>query len=416
MNRRFLTVAALCGLLVAPGCTESSSPGDTTTASTTASTPAASVVEQHVFEVEHFASGAIIGDVTTEDCTLSGGTTTTCARVTVAGYPASYSVGPFCPETITTPAADAGIWFDGTDVYDLDGAFVKDLAALYGDSEWKLYDDAGNVNVTDTKEAFEGAARPDVDPEYQNHCVEGQLAWLPDGEPIQTTMLIPLQPVKASQPSSAHPGNLGITFDGVVLAESAPVDAILGAHTIAAFDDCGGHYNPAAGYHVHGVTGCGHLEGVTSTGETEMFGYAADGYPIHLPLESAALAGAGLDACNGHSTVDEGYHYHAQSASKNAILPCLMGEYVMDSRAGGPPPGGPPADGEDATGAPAGGLDLQALAAELGVTRHELEDALATGDLDAAAELLGTTSAAIAQTLGVPVADLQAAFLPRSHG
>ena len=51
----------------------------------------------------------------------------------------------------------------------------------------------------------------------------------------------------------------------------------------------GGHYNPAAGYHLHGVTGCGHLEGDAAAGETQMFGYAIDGYPIHLPLDAEAV-------------------------------------------------------------------------------------------------------------------------------
>ncbi|NDF37675.1 MAG: hypothetical protein EB140_01905, partial [Proteobacteria bacterium] len=72
-----------------------------------------------------------------------------------------------CPTSITTTAADAGIWFDGKGLYDLDGPFVKNLATFYGDSAWKLYGADGKVNITDTKEAFEGAARPDVDAKYR---------------------------------------------------------------------------------------------------------------------------------------------------------------------------------------------------------------------------------------------------------
>ena len=367
-------------------------------------------VSQHVFEADHFAAEAIVGEVVTEDCVLSGGAQATCARVTVTGYPSTYSVGPFCPETITTPAEEAGIWFDGSGVYDLDGPFVENLAEFYDDSEWQMYDSSGKVKVTDTEEAFDGAARPDVDPRYQNHCVEGRLAWLPNGEPIQTTMLIPTQPVMASAPSSAHPGNLGVTLDGIVIAESAPVDAILGAYTIASFDDCGGHFNPVAGYHLHGVTGCGLLEGDDAAGETKMFGYAADGFPIHLPLEGDALTAADLDACNGHSTASEGYHYHANVAAVNAILPCLMGEYVATAGPGGPPPGG----GQG--GQPGAGPDLAAIAATLGVTEHEMQDAMAMADLTAAAEMLGTTPEEMAQKLGISVADLQASWSAQSSG
>jgi hypothetical protein len=408
MNRRLLIAAFATIAIVLASCGTSGSSSDTTTASTATTDQS----NQHVFEEEHFAAGAIVGDVITEDCTLNGGTKTSCARVTIAGYPVSYKVGPFCPDTITTTAKDAGIWFDGSGVYDLDGKFITNLADFYDDTEWKLYDSKGNVNVTDTQEAFEGAARPDVEEQYQNHCVEGQLAWLTDGKPIKTTMQIPISPVKASKASSAHPGNFGITLDGVVIAESAPVDAILGAHTIAAFDDCGGHYNPAAGYHLHGVTGCGQLVSDTEENETAMFGYAADGYPIHLPLTDAALRTVKLDECNGHSTASEGYHYHANNASKNAILPCLMGEYVSSGNAGGAPAGGPPAMGAPAGGPPTrnAGIDVPSIAVKLGVTVHELEDALVTGDIETAAKMLRTTSAVIAKKLGVSVADLQTAF------
>lgn len=402
MKSRPFLITSLCLAIVVMGCSDSQSSSGSTLADDSSN--------QHVFEADHFDSGAIIGDVTTSECTLSGGTTTTCASVTIAGFPASYEVGPFCPDTITTDANDAGIWFDGNGLYDIDGPFIKNLADFYNDNEWKLFDDKGNVNITDTKEAFEGAARPDVATEYQNHCVEGQLAWLPNGKPIQTTIQIPLSPIKASSASSGHPGNFGITFDGVVIAESAPVDAILGAHTIAAFDDCGGHYNPVAGYHLHGVTGCGHLEGDTVDGETQMFGYAADGYPIHLPLTSTASKTIKLDKCNGHSTTSEGYHYHANSAAKNAILPCLMGEYVSNGAEGGRPQGPPPGNAQSSGTQNSSAIDVPAIAAQLGVTTHELEDAMATGNIDSAAKMLGTTSSELAKKLGVTIADLQAAI------
>ena len=73
-------------------------------------------------------------------------------------------MGPFCPPTIESTAEEGGIWFDGNAVYDIDGEFILGLADLYNDDNWKLYDDEGNVNITDTAEEFEAAARPDVDP------------------------------------------------------------------------------------------------------------------------------------------------------------------------------------------------------------------------------------------------------------
>ena len=153
--------------------------------------------------MDSFLDGALAEEVTTEECTLSGGEETTCYRITVAGYPVGHDTGPFCPATITDSADAGGIWFDGNAVYDLDGQFIEDLATIYGDDHWHMYDDEGNVLVTETAAEFEAAARPDVDPALENHCVEGRLAWLENGEPITTTVLIPVTPVLAD--SSAEP-------------------------------------------------------------------------------------------------------------------------------------------------------------------------------------------------------------------
>ncbi|MEZ5373070.1 MAG: hypothetical protein R2704_10075 [Microthrixaceae bacterium] len=114
-----------------------------------------------------FADGALVGDPETVDCTLSGGEESSCYELTIAGYPADYDVGPFCPSTIEDSAEEGGVWFDGEDIYDLDGQFIVDLPELYGDDNWQLYDDEGNVFVTDTEEAFDGAARPDVEEQYR---------------------------------------------------------------------------------------------------------------------------------------------------------------------------------------------------------------------------------------------------------
>ncbi|MBH0083751.1 YHYH protein [Salinibacterium sp. SWN167] len=293
-----------------------------------------------------FADDAIVGDPETVDCTLSGGTETTCYEITISGYPSTYEVGPFCPATTETSADDAGIWFDGDAVYDLDGEFIANLAETYGDDGWKMYDEDGNVYVTDTVEAFEAAARPDVDPEYQNYCIEGSLDFLDGGDPIESTVLIPTTPVVADS-ASATSGNSGITLDGIVIAEPAPVDAILGAYTIASFDDCGGHFNPFEGYHLHGSLGCGE-NGDASDDETAIFGYAMDGFAVHSAYTEEQLANVELDECNGHTTEEDGYHYHANSAEKNQVLECFIGETVAgDEAAGGPPAdapaGGPPA-------------------------------------------------------------------------
>ncbi|MBH0117157.1 YHYH protein [Salinibacterium sp. NG253] len=312
----------------------------TTSTSTDGSTTAVSAG----LDLDLFVDGAIVGDPATVDCTLNGGTETTCYEITISGYPTDHEIGPFCPDTTSTSADDAGIWFDGEEVYDLDGEFIANLAETYGDDGWHMYDEDGNVYVTDTVEAFEAAARPDVDPDYQNYCIEGSYDFLDNGEPIESTVLIPTTPV-AADASAASQGNQGITLDGVVIAESAPVDAILGAYTIASFDDCGAHFNPFEGYHLHGATGCSEV-GDAAEGETPIFGYAMDGFAVHSPYSDEELANVELDECNGHTTDELGYHYHANSAEKNQVIQCLVGETVAsdDEGAGGPPAGGAPAD------------------------------------------------------------------------
>ena len=92
------------------------------TSDTEEATASASAVD-----VGLFFDGALAEDVTTQDCTLSGGAETTCYEITVAGYPASHDVGPFCPDTINDDADAGGIWFDGDGVYDLDGQFFVDV-------------------------------------------------------------------------------------------------------------------------------------------------------------------------------------------------------------------------------------------------------------------------------------------------
>jgi hypothetical protein len=284
-----------------------------------------------------FMNGAAVTTSVVE-CTLSDGTRTTCHAITVAGYPVNHEVGPFCPPTTSAGAEDGGIWFDGNALYDIDGPFILDLAELYDDAHWHLYEEDGTVRITDTPEAFNAAARPDVDPKYQNYCVEGRMEWLENGKPVTSSVLIPTAPVVAERVGRAH-GNLGITLNGVVIAASAPVDAILGAYTIAAFDDCGGHINPFEGYHLHGARGCSEVGGAEQ-GETPIFAYAMDGFAIHSPLEGGSTA-PGLDECQGHTTAMLGYHYHAANPQENAVLSCFTGLTVQAPPGQRPPPGGP---------------------------------------------------------------------------
>ena len=128
-----------------------------------------------------------------------------------------------------------------------------------------------------------------------------------------------------SSPGSIGREGVGITLDGVVLAPPAPVQAILGAYTIAAFDDCGGHVNPVDGYHYHGATGCTEV-GAQDDGYAALMGYALDGYALHGMLNEDGTEPTDLDACRGHTDDVRGYHYHAASAGENMFIGCFNGE------------------------------------------------------------------------------------------
>lgn len=323
-----LAAAAIAALAVASGCNggaaTATTPGSTVTAPNGgAATPNADTRTPGL-NPDLFASGALVSAVGTESCVLSGGTQASCYRLEIAGRPANHRVGPFCPTTIHSTAEEAGIWFDGSGrVYEMDGNFIVNLADLYGDDNWLLYDpESGEVNVTDTRIACEAAARPNVDPQYRNHCVECSIDYYGGG--VSQTLLIPAEPVPLASPAPIR-GDVGVALNGVVLGPPAPVHAILGAYTIAPFDDCGGHVNPVEGYHYHAATGC--AESVPSDdGHAAMIGYAMDGYAIVGRLDADGVEPSDLDGCRGHRDEVRGYHYHAAATGENMFIGCFRGE------------------------------------------------------------------------------------------
>ena len=269
---------------------------------------------------------SIVGEPDIVDCTLSGGTKTKCFRVTMTPTPVRYTPGPWCPRNITDGPDKSGIWLDKGKVYDADGAFVKNLSTFYNDPRWQLYDPAtGKVNVTDTRASCAGAARPDVDPKFRNHCVECLTSYL-NPQPA-LTFVIPAHPVKAAKttPLSQFTG-AGLAFNGVRFDAPAPVKDILDAHTLAPFDDCGGHVNLHVGYHYHAVTGCT-KEVPQPDGHAPLIGIATDGFGIHTRLNADGSEPKGLDACGGHDAPGIGYHYHAAEPGANQIIGCFSGEH-----------------------------------------------------------------------------------------
>jgi len=263
------------------------------------------------------------------DCTLSEGAKTKCFSITVKPDPQTYTPGPWCPGNIADSAEAGGIWLKDGEVHDVDGSFIKNLAELYGDAEWQLFDpDTGDIRFTGTLQACQAAARPDVDPAYNNYCVQ----CLPEYMPEEATMtyVIPMEPQEASQPQPTNFSGSGIAYNGIRLDGPAPLDAITAAHTIAPFDDCGGHVNPHVGYHYHAVTDCLQQSPATPgpvvAEHGAQIGIAMDGFQIFPHLTGSGDDPDDLDSCNGHEAEGLAYHYHAGTAGSNAILGCLTAQ------------------------------------------------------------------------------------------
>ncbi|MEB8386955.1 YHYH protein [Rhodobacteraceae bacterium KMM 6894] len=273
-----------------------------------------------------FASADVVTGPDLVECTLSGGTQAQCFSITVRPKPLDYTPGPWCPTHISEGADKGGIWFKDGKTVDVDGAFIANLAEIYGDTEWQLYDpETGAIRFTGSLEACEAAARPDVDPAYQNYCVQCLPEYMPETATI--TYVIPMEAHPVWRGASSRGGSGG-AFNGVRLDGPAPVDAILGAHTIAPFDDCGGHVNTHVGYHYHAVTDClsKGAEGGEIPAHGAQIGIAMDGYAIFSHLMGDGHAPDGLDRCHGHEVDGLGYHYHAGAPGSNQILGCLSAE------------------------------------------------------------------------------------------
>ena len=293
-----------------------------------------------------FAEGAFTQQPEIVDCVTSEGTQTSCYKFVTSGAPAGRAPGPFCPRTTSDGPEAGGAWFSkqgSGDLVDISGQFILKLSEYYGDQKWVVYDAKTNkVRYTATKAACLGAARPDVEEQYKQHCIECELSYLDDD--FSLTYLIPVTPIPGTQ--SGRLRTVGIALDGSELSGPAPVDAILGSYTIAAFDDCGGHINVHQGYPYHSTTGCTDVVQETDDKHAPLIGYASDGYGIYA-MKDAEGNEESLDQCRGTSDTIRGYHYHVASPSENMFIGCMHGETVRPegAPAGGPPEGAhPPAN------------------------------------------------------------------------
>lgn len=313
-----------------------------------------------------FLTNGVNFTIDTVDATLSNGVRSSCYKITTIGLsPGDHEAGPWCPEHITDEADKGGIWFKDGKIYDVDGEFIKELAALYHDDFWKLYDDEGNINRITSKEDCLTLAGAQLVEKFKNYCIECLPEYIAG---IKQIFLIPITPVKLDSPMSlggrpkGHPGEghpdnrpedrpggpppggnggpppggkgghfvRGIAFNGIAFDAPAPLHIILSGYTIPPLDKAGGHINMDAGYHYHAATGSNTKHIHAGDEHAAMIGYAMDGYGLYEQLNADGLEPQDLDECRGHYDDVRGYHYHVDAPGSNNFINCFSGAIVQE--------------------------------------------------------------------------------------
>ena len=147
------------------------------------------------------------------------------------------------------------------------------------------------------------------------------------------TFRLPLVPKLADQITRLPMGPVGTAINGVVFFnpfEMGGMNAVEGYSEVW-LDSCCGHPQQTGVYHYHKYPTC-----VRSPFQDDgkqhspIIGFAFDGFPLYGPYESEGKmakdleANLALDACNGHSDEQRGYHYHVTPGR----FPYILGGYA----------------------------------------------------------------------------------------
>lgn len=144
---------------------------------------------------------------------------------------------------------------------------------------------------------------------------------------------LPLRPRLSRTTTTAPMGPIGMALNGVVFFnpfEAGGMNAVEGYSEVW-LDSCCGHPQQHGVYHYHKYPTC-----VKSPFRDDakrhspIIGFAFDGFPIHGPYEKDGVmvkdlkGRQALDACNGHSDEERGYHYHVTPGK----FPYIIGGYA----------------------------------------------------------------------------------------
>ena len=147
------------------------------------------------------------------------------------------------------------------------------------------------------------------------------------------TFRLPLVPRKSDSIRRLPMGPIGMSLNGVVFFNPFEME---GKNAVAGYDEvwldsCCGHPQQTGVYHYHKYPTCVKSPFVDDAkSHSPIVGFAFDGYPLYGPYESdGALAmelqgDHALDACNGHTDPERGYHYHVTPNR----FPYILGGYA----------------------------------------------------------------------------------------
>ena len=281
----------------------------------------------------------------TQDCSLSDGSTATCCNFTFGSD--LVEDGPYCPGSKTSPAPYGLSVYDGATnpgLRPFNGDYLQDIE---DDGYDPMVDDDGNTNIVTS---LQGGASDG------SNC----LAIDQDGG-LTIEVNVPLNPKMASAATTLREvENLGVSIHGVP-STGDPPSATMGpsmggpgggdstAINVPSIGSCGAHPDPGGYLHDHFIPqvmnsvlaaqgiGTDEVECTRYTQTTTgLYGFAKDGHPIYSSRDSEGEIPGDLDACQGHTSAtdefpDGVYHYHASETAAPNFMSCLSGVAVSSS-------------------------------------------------------------------------------------
>ncbi len=147
------------------------------------------------------------------------------------------------------------------------------------------------------------------------------------------TFRLPLEPKLAGSITRVPMGPIGFAINGVVYFnpfEMEGMNAVEGYSEVW-LDSCCGHPQQSGVYHYHKYPSCVKSP-FSDDGKqhSPIIGFAFDGFPLYGPYESEGVmaknlqGSSALDACNGHTDEQRGYHYHVTPGR----FPYIIGGYA----------------------------------------------------------------------------------------